>query len=125
MSNLATLRGVVRTDLHDEDPTSERWTDAELDRHIKRALLEYSQVRPLEQKAVLQTAAGSRDLDVSGLAPRVRIVAAEFPTGEYPPAYVPFVLWGDTLTLDLTAAPSGSQNVQIYWHKTQAINGTA
>ncbi len=88
MSDLATIRATVRTDLHDEDPTDERWTDAELDRHIRRALLEYSLRSPLEAKSTLQTVPGSRDLDVSALASRVRIVAAEFPTGEYPPGYI-------------------------------------
>lgn len=125
MSNLATIRATVRADLHDEDATNERWTDAELDRHIKRALLEYSLHGPLEAKSTLLTTAGSRDIDVSGLTPRVRIVAAEFPTGSYPPSYVPFSLWGDTITLDLTAAPSSAQNAIVYWHKTHSINGSA
>ncbi len=124
MSDLATIRAAVRTDLHDEDPPNERWTDAELDRHIRRALLEYSLQSPLEAKSTLQTSAGSRDIDVSTLASRVRIVAAEFPTGEYPPSYVPFSLWGDTLTLHLTGAPSSAQDVDIYWHQVHTINGT-
>ena len=124
MSSLATIRATVRTDLHDEDPANERWTDAELDRHIKRAVLEYSLRSPLEVKSTLLTVADSRDIDASSLAPRVRVVAIEFPTGEYPPSYVPFSLWGDTLTLDLTAAPSSAQNVNIYWHQTHSINGS-
>ena len=124
MSNLVTIRAAVRTDLHDEDPTNERWTDAELDRHIRRTLLEYSLHSPLEIKSTLQTVAGSRDIAVSSLAPRVRVVAVELPTGEYPPSYVPFSLWGDTLTLDLTAAPSSVQDVNIYWHQTHSINGS-
>ncbi len=124
MSDLATIRAAVRTDLHDEDPADQRWTDAELDRHIRRALLEYSLPSPLEAKSTLQSVAGSRDIDVSSLTPRVRIVAVEFPTGEYPPAYVPFSLWGDTLTLDLTASPSSAQDVNVYWHKTHTINGS-
>lgn len=124
MSDLATVRAAVRTDLHDEDSSSYRWTDAELARHIRRALLEYSQHAPLETKSTLQTTAGSRDVSVSALNPRVRIVAVEFPTGEYPPRYAPFSLWGETLTLDVTAAPAGGQNLYVYWHKTHAINGS-
>lgn len=124
MSDLATIRATVRTDLHDEDPADQRWTDDELDRHIKRALLEYSQASPLEQKTTLQTTQDSREVDISSLTPRVRIVAVEFPTGEYPPTYVPFSLWGDTLTLDLTAAPSSAQDVNVYWHKIHSINGS-
>jgi len=124
MSNLATIRAAVRIDLQDEDTSNERWPDATLDRHIKRALRDYSLVSPLEQKSTLQTAQSSRDVDVSGLTPRVRIVAAEYPTGEYPPSYVPFSLWGDTLTLDLAGAPAGTPDVAVYWHKVHTINGT-
>jgi len=124
MSNLATIRAAVRIDLQDEDASNERWTDATLDRHVQRAVLEYSQVSPLEQKSTLTTVLNSRDVDVSTLSPRVRIVAAEYPTGEYPPSYVPFSAWGDTLTLDLAGAPSGTPNVAVYWHKVHAINGS-
>ena len=124
MSDLATIRATVRKDLHDEDATAYRWTDAVIDRHIKRALLDYSQVSPLEQKTTLQTSSNSRDVNVASLTPRIRIVAAEYPTGEYPPSFVPFSLWGDTLTLDLAGAPSGTPNVNVYWHKVHAINGS-
>ena len=124
MSNLATIRATVRIDLQDEDASNERWTDATLNRHIQRTLLEYSQVSPLEQKSTLTTVLNSRDVDVSTLTPRVRIVAAEYPTGEYPPSYVPFSAWGETLTLDLAGAPSGTPDVAVYWHKVHAINGS-
>ncbi len=124
MSSLATIRADVRKDLHDEDATAYRWTDAVLDRHIKRAVLEYSQVSPLEQKTTLTTTAGSRDISIATLTPRLRTVAAEWPTGKYPPAYVPFVVWGDTLTLDVAGAPGGVENVNVYWHKAHSINGS-
>lgn len=94
MSNLATIRATVRTDLHDEDTSNQRWSDAELNRHIARALQEYSLHAPLETKSTVQTTAGSRDLSVSSLTPRIRLVAAEYPTGAYPPNFVPFSLWG-------------------------------
>ncbi|MDZ4278981.1 MAG: hypothetical protein U1B78_07565 [Dehalococcoidia bacterium] len=124
MSSLATIRAAVRQDLHDEDAAVYRWLDAVLDRHVKRALREYSLVSPLEQKSTLTTAANSRDVSISTLTPRLRIVAAEYPTGEYPPEYTPFLVWGDTLTLDLEAAPSGTPNVNVLWHKVHDINGS-
>ncbi len=40
--NLTDMRTLVRRDLHDEDATSYRWTNDELDRHIARALKDFS-----------------------------------------------------------------------------------
>jgi hypothetical protein len=124
MSSLASIRGDVRKDLHDEDSSAYRWADSVLDRHIKRAVREYSFYNPLEQKAALTTVSNSRDVDVSSLTPRVRIVAAEYPAGQYPPSFTPFSLWGDTLTLDLEGAPAGTPGVSVLWHKVHAINGS-
>ena len=124
MSSLATIRADVRKDLHDEDAAAYRWTDAVLDRHVKRAVREYSFYNPLEQKSALVTLNNSRDVDVSTLTPRVRIVAAEYPTGQYPPSFTPFSLWGDMLTLDLEGAPVGTPAVSVLWHKVHAINGS-
>jgi hypothetical protein len=124
MSSTATIRAAVRKDLHDEDAAAYRWTDAVLDRHIQRTVREYSHTSPLETKSTLTTTPGSRDLAITTLTPRIRIVAAEYPTGEYPPAYVPFSLFGDTLTLDLVTAPAGVENVNVYWHKEHTIHAT-
>ncbi|HZP26125.1 MAG TPA: hypothetical protein VFB90_03665, partial [Dehalococcoidia bacterium] len=59
---LSDMRTRVRRDLHDEDATAYRWTDSELDRHIDRALREFSLALPLEAKTTLTTSSGSRDL---------------------------------------------------------------
>jgi hypothetical protein len=124
MSNLATLRAAVRKDLHDEDAAAFRWVDAVLDRHIKRALREYSQVSPLEVKTGLFTVAGSRDVSIASLTARVRVVAAEWPTLRYPPQYAPFALWGEILTLDVLSPPSGVESVNVLWHQEHVINGS-
>jgi hypothetical protein len=124
VSSLTAIRADVRKDLHDEDSTAYRWTDAVLDRHVKRAVREFSFYVPLEQKTTLQTQSNSRDVDVASLTPRIRVVAAEYPVAQYPPSFVPFSLWGDTLTLDLDGAPSGTPSVVVYWHKVHSINGS-
>ncbi len=59
MTTITTVRGLVRKDLHDEDSSNYRWTDAVLDRHIGRAVNEYSVAAPLEQKSTLTTTAGA------------------------------------------------------------------
>ncbi len=46
--NLTEMRDRLRKDLHDEDPQNQRWTDAELDRHIQRAVSDFSLSVPLE-----------------------------------------------------------------------------
>jgi hypothetical protein len=124
MSSLATIRANVRKDLHDEDAAAYRWTDAVLQRHIERALREFSFFAPLEKKNTVSTVAGTRDIDISALAPRLRLVAVEWPTGAYPPTYIPFIVWGDTLTLDVVGAPTSIQNVSVLWHGVHTINGT-
>jgi hypothetical protein len=124
MSSLATIRANVRKDLHDEDSAAYRWTDAVLQRHIERALREYSFFAPLEKKSTVVTVAGTRDISIAALVPRLRVIAAEWPVGEYPPVYVPFTLWADTLTLDVVSAPAAVENVSVLWHGVHTINGT-
>lgn len=121
---LATMRAAVRQDLHDEDAAAYRWTDAVLQRHIEHALRDYSLVSPLEQKSTLSTVAGTRDISIASLTPRIRVIAAEWPTGNYPETFVPIRIYGDTLTLDVVGAPSSIQNVNVYWHKGHSINGS-
>jgi hypothetical protein len=121
MSSLATIRATVEQDLHDE--TNVRWTDAVLDRHIKHALRDYSQVSPKEVLAAAATTAGSRIISIP-TTPRIRIVAVEWPINEYPPAYVPFSLFGDNITLDVATPPGSIQTVNILLHQEHTINGT-
>jgi hypothetical protein len=122
--NLATMRTLVRRDLHDEDASNYRWTDAELDRHIARAVKEFSLAVPLESKATLTTTAGSRDLWLASLTDLVAVEAVEYPVGQYPPCYTPFSIWGDTLTLLVDATPLGAQGVYVYYAKLHTLNAT-
>ena len=103
--NLSQMRARLRTDLHDEDSASYRWTDGELDRHIERTVRELSLAVPLENKTTLYTSDGSRDLSIAGLSGLVAIEAVEYPAGSYPPAYARFSLWGDTMSLLTSPMP--------------------
>jgi len=120
--NLAEMRARVRKDLHDEDANNYRWTDGELDRHIGHAVRELSLSAPLEGKATLQTTAGSRELSLSSLTDLVQIETVEYSVGEYPPRYVRFSLWSDTLTLLVDGAPGGSEDVCIYYTKLHTLD---
>lgn len=123
--NLSQMRQMVRRDLHDEDAANYRWSDSDLDRHIGRAVREMSLAVPLETRASLTTTAGSRDLSLSGLADVVAIEAVEYPTGQYPPSYVPFSLWGETLTLLVDQEPAEAEAVNVYYGKLHTLDETS
>jgi hypothetical protein len=120
--NLSAMRALVRRDLHDEDSNAYRWSDDELDRHIERAVREASLASPVEAKAVLTTTADSRDLSLASLADRVVVEAVEYPTGQYPPAYVAFSIWGDTLTLLVDIAPVSEEDACVYYAKLHTLD---
>lgn len=123
--DLPTLRARIRRDLHDEDSSSYRWTDNEMDRHIQRAVRELSVAIPLEAKATLTTSAGSRDISVASLSDVISVQAVEYPTGKYPPVYVRFSLWESTLTLLAAKAPVGGEDVNVYYWKVHTLDGTS
>jgi hypothetical protein len=124
-ANLAEIRGNVRKDLHDEDSGAYRWTDAVLDRHITRAVREYSIETPLEQRTTIQTTAGSRDLSISSLTNLVAVEAVEWPTGEFPPRRVGFSQWQTTLTMDVVSEPNAVQDAYVYWTKMHTLDGSS
>lgn len=111
--DLATMRVIVRRDLKDEE-TPYRWSDDELDRHIARAVSEFSEALPLPAKATLPTTSGSREIDVSSLTDRIMVEALEYPTGRFPPSYQRFALWGQTLTVFGDEVPDGD-SCNIYY----------
>jgi hypothetical protein len=122
--DLAEMRTRLRRELKDEDPASYRWSDDELDRHIARAVAELSLAVPLQSKATLTTTAGSRELSLSTLADLVATEAVEYPTGKYPPDYVLFSLWGDTLTLLVDQTPGDGEQVAVYYGKLHTLDAT-
>ncbi len=124
-ANISAIRANVRKDLHDEDSSNYRWTDAVLDRHIGRAVVEYSIADPLEQKTTLTATPGSRELSIAALTNVVDVENVEWPTGEFPPRLVGFSLWQATLTLDTVNAPSAPDNVSVYWTKLHTLDGSS
>ena len=120
--DLTTMRALVRRDLHDEDAANYRWTNDELDRHVARAVKELSLAAPLEAKATLTTAEGSRDLSLASLTGLVVVEAVEYPVGEYPPSYAPFSVWGDVLTLLVDATPLAAQDVHVYYGRLHTLD---
>lgn len=120
--NLSDMRARIRKDLHDEDSQNYRWTDDVLNRHIDCAVRELSLSCPLEARETLTTGAESRELSISSLTDLVEIEAVEYPVGNYPPSYVRFSLWNDTLTLLIDWPPAGGENVYIYYAKLHTLD---
>jgi len=122
--NLTEMRAIVRRDLHDEDDTNYRWTDEELDRHIAHAVKDFSDAVPYEQKAVIATTSGSREIDISALTDRIVIEAVEYPVAQFPKKYQRYSLWADTLTLLGDEVPDGS-DAHIYYGKLHSLDATS
>ncbi|TAK33756.1 MAG: hypothetical protein EPO21_11790 [Chloroflexota bacterium] len=124
MTAIADMIAAVRKDLHDEDATAYRWTDAHLTRHIERAVADLSRVSALQVKSTVATAEGSRSIDISSTCTnRLRIEAVEYPVDKYPTVYAPFFEWADTLTLLVDELPSGD-DCYVYWTQAHSIGTT-
>lgn len=124
--NLTEMRALVRRDLHDEDVTDYRWSDSEIDRQTARALKEFSVAIPQEQKVILATTAGSREISIASLTGRVRVEAVEYPVGSYPPDFQRFAFWQEVLTILGQNVPDGSDCCIYYGrlHTLDAGNST-
>ena len=125
--DIVQLRARLRRDLRDEDPAQQRWSDAQLDRHLQRAARELSLAVPLEAVATLTAPGGSRDLSLASLEGLVEVEAVEYPLGLFPPSYVPFSLWGGGLTLLGERVPAAGEQVRVYYtrlHTLDAITST-
>ncbi|MDP9236289.1 MAG: hypothetical protein M3P30_02635 [Chloroflexota bacterium] len=124
-TTITTIRARVRQDLHDEDSSAYRWTDAVLDRHTGRAVNEYSLHAPLEQRTTLTATPGSRDISVASLTSVIDIEAVEWPVGEFPPRRVGWSEWQTTITLDVVNEPNAADNVYVFWTKMHTLDGSS
>lgn len=84
MTTIDDIRARLRLDLDDSDPANERWSNSQLDRHIAHALRLLSEALPRQRKSTLATVAGSRDLDISTLVPRIEVVAVHLDQHPHP-----------------------------------------
>ena len=109
MTTLPNIRDRVRSDLRDLDPDAARWSDAELDRHITRALAELTLAAPREAMVTIATTSGSRELATELLPGFLELEAVEFPIDAFPRRQVPFSVWAGTIALELPSPPEGEQ----------------
>ena len=119
--NLAEMRTLVRRDLKDEDSSSYRWQDNEIDRAISRALLELSRHSPREMKSTITTTDGSREIDISSLTDRISVDRVEFPLDKTPRSFQRFSVYQDTLTLIGDDEGDGT-DCYVYWSKVHTLD---
>ena len=126
MDTLDAVRTRVRHDLGDTDPANYRWSDAALDHHIERALTELSLAMPRELTATLPTTPGSRELSLASLPGLIEVEAVEYPVDRFPPEYVGFAAWANSLLLHTPKEPDGSP-ARVYYtaRHTLDANGTS
>lgn len=126
-TTLASFRAWLRLDLNDPAGASQRFADADLDRAVERAVVEFSRAVPRVRDAVLATVASSRDVTLVTLVGLWAVLEVEWPTGEWPFAMVPFLLSPDrqTLTLVVDPAPSAVENVRVRWTSKHTVDVAA
>ena len=121
--NSADMRNLARRDLHDDNSGNYRWTNDELDRHIARAVKDFSEAVPCEQKATKATTSGSREINIATITDRIMVGAVEYPVDKFPKRYQRFSLWADTLTLLGDELPDGS-DAYIYYGKLHSLGAS-
>ena len=119
---LTEMRNRLRIDLHDADSTGYIWTDAQLDRHLGRAVRELSAAQPRPDVATIRTGADGRSVPLATLADLVRVEAAEFPLGESPPSYVDYSLRGDALFLLTYEPPGPNASVNVHYGRLHTLD---
>jgi len=119
---LLSLRKRLRFDLKDTS-SPYRWENDELDRAIARAVSELSHILPLEQETEFDTAAESRNLDISSLTDLVRVIRVEYPIDRDPRSYVYYEVYQSTLFIGGSQVPTGDK-VRVRWGKMHSLSVT-
>ena len=121
---LTQMRNRLRIDLHDEDSTNYRWTDAQLDRHLGRAVRELSAAQPRPDVATIQTGADGRTVPLASLTDLIRVEAVEFPVDESPPSCVDYSLRAATLILLTYEPPGPNESVKVHYGRLHTLDAT-
>jgi hypothetical protein len=120
---LTDLRNQIRKDLHDEDSDNYRWTDAVLNRHIERALAEFSAAWPRTATTTINAVTQTREYDLSAISDLAHrpaaFVAVEWPydaaAPAYPPNLTPFRVFANRLYLLSTTAPAAGDVIRVWY----------
>lgn len=118
---LSEFRESLRRELFDPADDEPRFTDADLDHAIDRALSELSRAAPWTRDATLTTSPDSRLVDLSSLTEVWSVEEVEWPTGQYPPKTCTFMVLPTSdgapgfIFLLVPEAPSAAESVRVRW----------
>jgi len=121
VKTLSAIRGTARQFLRDEyTGNTYEFADDELDLHINEVRVEISQHRPYEVKETV-VSDGTKEVDISDIENLIEVEKAEYPTGSDPPDYRDVSVFGNTLRLNITTAPTSGQNIYLYCHEVHQL----
>ncbi len=120
---LSDLRNQIRKDLHDEDDDNYRWTDDVLNRHIERALAEFSAASPRTATTTTNASAGVREYSLAAISDLnnrpAAVLAVEWPyvaaAPAYPPCFTPFRVFANWLYLLVETAPAAGDVLRVWY----------
>jgi len=122
---LAQFLTAIRTDL--DDAGSATWSDTELTRGVRRALFDFSRIKPAEVIGTITLAADGREISLATLTGLVDVqrVWTDYTASDpdHPPEWVKFELWDDKTTLFINedTEPQSGDVVRIFYTKWQTI----
>jgi len=128
-STLDQLRGALRVELRDEDPSSRRWSDAALDQCLRQALRLVEDAQPAF--AALTRAVPSpatRRIDLSADLPPtfLWVDAVEYPVDRVPQRFRPFrEETGPGFYLLIEEAPVAGEAITVWYAHGYTIEGAS
>jgi len=123
MKTISAVRSIARQALRDEyKATGYEFPDDELDLYIGEALIEISQARPYEVRETV-TADGTNEIDLSEIDGLLEVVKVEWPTGNIPPSFLKFHVFGGTIRLDVK--PTEDDDIYVYCHKVHEVTDSS
>ena len=119
--DLVTFRDRVREDLQDVDAANYRWTNAEVDGAVARAVHEFSLAYPEQQQDDIATTSASKELDISSLTDWFKILSIEHPIDKSPPYYQRFSIWAGRLYMQ---DKGDGNDARVHWGKHHTVYST-
>lgn len=123
MTTLTDLRLRVLDEIGLTAVNTERGTSSTgmVDGHILRAIEELQLYLPVEAQFDVAVVGGARSFSLSALTRPMRVIACEYPVGNWPRTFLDFDTWGTTVTLD-HSPPSSNYVVRVSYAQRHLVD---